>query len=167
MDHIQRILDRIEIWGTWRPVQHLKLSAMFLKPFPSKLCCYPTERGHCYQGIPLPCRDVPGSQPCLRRGNVTSAVHGPRVSQKNIAQNITLPPPCLLPTVHPGALSSPGKRRTRTWPSARKRDSSDQAARPVPTLACPLQVLSMVDRRCHGYSDCFAHNQQGAMHGVL
>ncbi|XP_053098323.1 uncharacterized protein LOC113547703 isoform X2 [Pangasianodon hypophthalmus] len=36
---------------------------------------------------------------------------GPNVSQQNIAQSITLPPPaCLLPTVHPGAISSPEKK---------------------------------------------------------
>ncbi|MCJ8731866.1 hypothetical protein PDJAM_G00204410 [Pangasius djambal] len=33
---------------------------------------------------------------------------GPKVSQQNIAQSITLPPPaCVLPIVHPGAISSP------------------------------------------------------------
>ncbi|MCJ8742286.1 hypothetical protein PDJAM_G00080250 [Pangasius djambal] len=33
---------------------------------------------------------------------------GPKVSQQNIAQSITLPlPACLLPIVHPGAISSP------------------------------------------------------------
>ncbi|KAK3545319.1 hypothetical protein QTP70_003737, partial [Hemibagrus guttatus] len=34
---------------------------------------------------------------------------GPKVSQQNIAQSMTLPlPACLLPTVHPGAMFSPG-----------------------------------------------------------
>lgn len=39
---------------------------------------------------------------------------GPRVSQQNIGQSITLPPLAgLLPIVHPGAMCSPGKQRTQ------------------------------------------------------
>ncbi len=47
---------------------------------------------------------------------------GPKVSQKNIAQSITLPlQACFLPIVHPTAISSPVKRithnRPSTWPT--------------------------------------------------
>lgn len=55
---------------------------------------------------------------------------GPKVSQKNITQNIMLHlPACLLPTVHPSAVSSLGKQCTRpsTW-SKKKKDLSDQAS---------------------------------------
>lgn len=42
----------------------------------------------------------------------------PRVSIKqNIAQNIKLPPTACCPTVHPGAITSLGKRHIRTRPS--------------------------------------------------
>ncbi|ROI27845.1 hypothetical protein DPX16_23167 [Anabarilius grahami] len=42
---------------------------------------------------------------------------GPRVSRLNIAQSVTLPPlDCRRPRVHPGAIISPGKWCTRTWP---------------------------------------------------
>ncbi|KAK3560805.1 hypothetical protein QTP86_019505, partial [Hemibagrus guttatus] len=44
------------------------------------------------------------------RVKVTSTwTAGPKVSQQNIDQSMTLPPPArLLPIVHPGAMCSPG-----------------------------------------------------------
>ena len=66
---------------------------------------------------------------CVRLTSTWMA--GPKVSQQNIAQSITRPPPaCFLPIVHPGTMCSPGKWRIRTRPSTwckRNRDSSDQA----------------------------------------
>lgn len=55
----------------------------------------------------------------------------PKVSQENIANSITLPPPaCVQPTVDPGTIACVGHRRTCDRPSmwcTRLLESSDQA----------------------------------------
>lgn len=88
------------------------------------------ERGHFHQEIP----GVLGLQQCLgwwyESINVsTTWVPGPKASQRNIAQSITLSQQsCLLPRGHPGAISSQGKHRTCTRPSTwcnKKHNSSD------------------------------------------
>ena len=33
VQHISQMLDWTEIWGIWRPIQHLKLVVLLLKPF--------------------------------------------------------------------------------------------------------------------------------------
>ena len=38
MQHIPQMLDWIEIWGIWRPNQHLELVVLFLKPFLNHFC---------------------------------------------------------------------------------------------------------------------------------
>lgn len=83
-----------------------------------------------------------------------------KTSQQNIDQVITLSlQASLFPTVHPGAISSPGKKCTYTQMFAycnRKRDSLERVLSllygPVLMLTCPLQALS-VDREHHGHSD--------------
>ena len=61
------MLDWIEIWGIWRPSQHLKVIVVLLKTIPEAfLLCgmahYPTEWGHSHQG---------GLQQCLGRWYVS------------------------------------------------------------------------------------------------
>ena len=77
---------------------------------------------------PMPRRGVPGPQPCLGRWQIDVHIN---VQTQNIARSFSLPSPaCLLPTVHPGAITSPGKRHTCIRPSMcckRKRNSLDQA----------------------------------------
>jgi len=77
---------------------------------------------------PFCCQNSPDPS---RHGLRSTWMAGPKVSQQNIAQSITLPPPaCLLPIVRPGAMCSPGKWHTRTRPSTwckREYDSSDHA----------------------------------------
>uniref|UniRef100_A0A3Q1G7M3 ATP-binding cassette, sub-family C (CFTR/MRP), member 12 n=1 Tax=Acanthochromis polyacanthus TaxID=80966 RepID=A0A3Q1G7M3_9TELE len=38
VQHISQMLDWIEIWGIWRPSQHLKLVVVFFKPFLNHFC---------------------------------------------------------------------------------------------------------------------------------
>lgn len=38
VQHIPKMLNRIEIWEIWRSNQHLKLIVVLLKPFPNYLC---------------------------------------------------------------------------------------------------------------------------------
>lgn len=83
---------------------------------------YPAERGHFHHGKPLSWRSVSGVQQCLGRYSITCQIYiyvnaRPRVSQQNIVQSTTLPPPtCLCPKVHTSAIASPGKRSTQTQP---------------------------------------------------
>lgn len=36
--HITQMLDRIEIWGIWKPIQHLEQLVRLLKPFLINVC---------------------------------------------------------------------------------------------------------------------------------
>ncbi|KAF7656706.1 hypothetical protein LDENG_00037350 [Lucifuga dentata] len=101
----------------------VELFVMFLKPFLNNFC---SVAGHvillkeaaaireyrCHEGVDLVSNNV------LVGGTCQSNIHmnaAPKVSQQNIAQIITLlPSACLLPIVHPGAISSPDKRYTHT-----------------------------------------------------
>ncbi len=74
--HIPQMLNGIEIWGIWRPSQHLGLSSCFSNQNPEQfLQCgrarYPADRDHCHQGVLLPWKGGLFLQQCLGRWYVS------------------------------------------------------------------------------------------------
>ena len=109
--HIQQMLHWTEIWGIGGQDN---TSNSLLSHF-CFVAHYPAQRGHSFRGDTVSWKGVHGLQWCLRRWCVkvtSTCIAGPKVSQQNIAQSITLPPlACLLPIVHPGARSVAGGLR--------------------------------------------------------
>ena len=69
LKHIPQALDRTEIWGIWRPGQHLELFVMSLKPFLNDFRCVAwsiilwkvaaaNREYHCHDRMNLVCNDV-------------------------------------------------------------------------------------------------------------
>ncbi|XP_053093745.1 carcinoembryonic antigen-related cell adhesion molecule 1 isoform X2 [Pangasianodon hypophthalmus] len=69
VQHIPQMIDWIEIWGIWRPSQHLELLVMFLEPFLNNLCSMAgriillkeataIREYCCHEGVYLVCSNV-------------------------------------------------------------------------------------------------------------
>lgn len=126
------------------------------------LSCTAIREYHCPEEMHLVCSNVYAGVHITSTG-----IPGPKTSQQNIAQSTTLPlSACLLPIVHPGAITSPGQQCTGTQLSTwckRKHNSSDQ-----PTFFYHSMVLWAVDRGQHQRLDWSVatqlHTQQAVTH---
>jgi len=69
------MLNRIEIWGIWRPRQQLELFIVFLKSFLNNVFIILLKAGtlsHFHQGTPLPLTVVHGLQKSLGRFHMSN-----------------------------------------------------------------------------------------------
>ena len=100
------MLNWTEIWEIWRQSQHLELVDVFLVPF-LNYCSF-------VAGYIILLKDATA----IKEYHFYESVHGlQQCLDRTFPKLYTASAVLSFSIVHPGAMCSPGKRRTFTWPS--------------------------------------------------